>query len=63
MDALVDFIKFITDMLEMLISMVGMALSVFTSLFAMVPPEISVPAGVLLAVCIIYKILGRENQS
>jgi len=59
----IDFFTFIVDMVKTLISMVGMAITTFTSLFAMLPAAISIPAGTLIVICVLYKILGRENQS
>lgn len=63
MSAIVSLVSFIVDAIKQLISMVGMAVNTFTSLFSLLPPAISVSAGVLVTVCVIYKILGRENQS
>lgn len=60
---IVDFFGFIVDSIKQLISMAGMAIDLFTSLFSLLPTYISVPAGVLVTVCVLYKILGRENQS
>jgi len=57
-----DFFAFIVDMVKTLISMVTMAIGTFTALFAMLPAAISVPAGTLIAICVLYKILGRESQ-
>ena len=57
----IDFLEFIVNGIQTLITMVGMALSTFTSLFALLPVQVSVPAGVLLVVCVLYKILGRES--
>lgn len=56
---IIDFFGFIVDAIKMLISMVQMGLSTFTTLFSMVPTQISVPAGILLVVCVLYKVLGR----
>lgn len=63
MTAIIEFFQFIIDMVKQLISLVGMAFNVMTSLLSMVPPVISGSMGVLITICIIYKILGRENQS
>ena len=58
---IIAFVAFIIDSIKSLISIVGMAVNTFTELFAMLPPVISVPAGLLLLVCVLYKILGRES--
>jgi hypothetical protein len=60
---IIDFFRFIVDMILSLIDMVKMAITVFTELFKMLPPQISISAGLLVIVCVLYKILGRENQS
>lgn len=60
---IIDFFTFIVDMIKSLISMVQMAVTTFTSLFGMLPVQISVPAATLIIICVLYKILGRENQS
>lgn len=63
MTTVVKFIKFIVDMVKALISLVKMAVNVFTTLFSFLPPQITSIALMLLVVCLLYKILGRENQS
>ena len=57
----IEFLIFIIDGIKMLITMVSMALTTFTSLFSLVPAAISVPAALLIVVCVLYKILGRES--
>lgn len=58
-----DFFEFIVNMLKTLINMVVMAVTTFTTLLSFLPTEISVCGGILIVVCVVYKILGRENQS
>lgn len=59
----IDLIVWLVDMIKTLIGLVTMAVNVFTSLIGMLPAEIAISAGMLILVCVIYKILGRENQS
>lgn len=52
-------VSLIWSVIEILISAVAFLGDVVASL----PLWLSVPAGVLIVVCVLYKILGRENQS
>lgn len=52
-------VSLIWSVIEILISAVAFLGKVVVSL----PAWISIPAGVLIVVCVLYKILGRENQS
>ncbi len=52
-------VSLIWSVIEILISAVAFLGKVVSSL----PVWLSIPAGVLIVVCVLYKILGRENQS
>lgn len=63
LQGIVDFFVFVVEMLGQLVELVGMGIETLTSLIAMLPPAVSISAGVLITVCVLYKVLGRENQS
>lgn len=63
MGAIIGFFQFIIDMVMTLIELVQMGVSTLTTVFSFLPPVITTSAVVLITVCVIYKILGRENQS
>ena len=59
---ILDFFGFIIDNVKILVSMVTMVFRIFTNLISILPLEITIAAGVLLSVCILYKVLGRESS-
>lgn len=56
---IIFIVSLIWSVIEILISAVSFLGKVVSAL----PIWLSVPAGVLIVVCVLYKILGRENQS
>jgi len=58
-----EIINFIFSALVMLFKLLISAISFFGDLIGMLPPVFLYGAMALLIVCILYKILGRENQS
>lgn len=56
---IIFIVSLIWSVIEILISAVAFLGKVIASL----PVWLSVPAGVLIVVCVLYKILGRETQS
>lgn len=56
---IIFIISLIWSVIEILIS----AVSFLGKIVASLPIWLSVPAGALIVVCVLYKILGRENQS
>ena len=69
-DWITGFFGFIVDMLAALFDllyelvMVLVAAVVFVGrVVAAMPLMFTIPVGVLIVVCVLYKILGRENQS
>lgn len=61
--AVINFLQMIFDWIQMVIDMTKTAFDIFVSLFSMLPWQVNTAAIVLLVVCVLYKILGRESQS
>lgn len=61
LQAIIDFFAMIIDAVKTLISVVQMSASMIISLISLIPPLIGVPVVVLVTICILYKILGRES--
>lgn len=60
---IVGFFQAIIDIILSLINLIQMAGSFFGSIMGFLPPEIVGTFALLVSVCLIYKLLGRENQS
>jgi len=60
---IIDFFNFIVSSILQLVSLVRTGYSIMVFLFGMLPSVVTITAMSLVAVCVIYKILGRENQS
>lgn len=63
MDAIIGFFQFIIDMVKSLISLVQSVISLFRAFTSFLPLPIQASFVVLIIVCVLYKVLGRENQS
>lgn len=69
-DWITGFFGFIVDMFSALFDLIYQLIMVLVScvsfigrVIASLPLMFTVPVGILIVVCVLYKILGRENQS
>ena len=60
---IIDFVQFIVNSILNLILMVGVAVSFMMGLIGLIPVQIQAVFIALVIVCVLFKILGRENQS
>lgn len=58
-----DLIKTVFELLENVLNILIAAVSFLVKVIGSFPVFITVPVGALIIVCVLYKILGRENQS
>lgn len=65
-----DFFLFIGEIIVFIIAFIGAfidmlvkAIHFLTSTIGALPTVLSVSAGVLIIICVLYKILGRESSS
>lgn len=58
-----DLIKTVFELLENVLNILIAAVSFLINVIGSFPVFITVPVGALIIVCVLYKILGRENQS
>lgn len=58
-----DLFKCVFSLLGQLITLLGSCASFLIGVIASLPAFLTIPAGALIAISIIYKILGREAQN
>ena len=56
-------IALLFDVLVSIMSVLGKCVQFLVSVIASLPTFMTVAAGALIVVCVLYKVLGRETQS